>query len=303
MQNWNLKLVVFITGIVLSGSAVIARAQITQGPPPAPPTFFQLAELQATPNFFADFGYSGAVSFDGSTLVVGAPYDLIPGRDAQGSAYVFARQGNSWVRVAQLFASDGALGEYSEPPRQSASLAIRFLGYSLTLGDMYRELEFLDMANPQHLAIDSYLEELTELLAKRIEIERRAARVEKAVRAMIDLLDGEPEYESYMERFDDVTRPTGLTSAIRAILQAAGSEGLTPVEVRDYVKTMLIGHSNPLASVHTILKRLAKTDSVEKTTKGGQPAYKWVSTAELVVRDLQIGAVQADVSSGTHVVA
>jgi hypothetical protein len=144
------------------------------------------------------------------------------------------------------------------------------------------------MADPQNSAIDAYLQELVELEAKRAEIGRRSARVEKAVRAMIDLLDGEPEYEPYMERLDDVLRPAGLTSAIRGILQAAGSEGLTPLEVRGYVKSMLVGHSNPLASVHTILKRLVNTDSFERTTKNGEPAYRWVSSGELMMRDMQL---------------
>jgi hypothetical protein len=148
------------------------------------------------------------------------------------------------------------------------------------------------MANPQNLAIDAYLKELTELAAKRSEIDRRAARIEKAVRAMIDLLDGEPDYESYLERFDDVVRPAGLTSAISGLLQAAGDSGLTPMEVRDHAITMLQGHSNPLASVHTIIKRLMKNNLVEKTTKDGKQAYKWVTFGDRMVRDIQLRAAE-----------
>ena len=145
------------------------------------------------------------------------------------------------------------------------------------------------MANPQHLAIDAYLQELRDLAEKRVEINRRTERVEKAVRAMIDLLDGEPEYESYLERLDDVVRPAGLTSAITALLQAAGDFGLTPVEIRDQIGSLLSGHSNPTASVHTIIKRLVKTGNFEPVEKNGKPAYRWIrpmSPGEMHVQDL-----------------
>lgn len=52
------------------------------------------------------FGFSVAVS--GSTVVVGARNDTIGGNFIQGSAYVFNRQGGSWVETQKLTASDGA---------------------------------------------------------------------------------------------------------------------------------------------------------------------------------------------------
>ena len=55
------------------------------------------------------FGVS--VAFSGSTIVVGAPFDSIGFNNNQGSAYVFNRQGGSWVETQKLTASDGAGGE------------------------------------------------------------------------------------------------------------------------------------------------------------------------------------------------
>ena len=52
------------------------------------------------------FGFSVAIS--GSTIVVGAWLDDIGGNPDQGSAYVFNRQGGSWVETLKLTASDGA---------------------------------------------------------------------------------------------------------------------------------------------------------------------------------------------------
>ena len=55
------------------------------------------------------FGYSVAVS--GSTIVVSARADTIGGNFDQGSAFVFNRQGGSWVETQQLIASDGEVGD------------------------------------------------------------------------------------------------------------------------------------------------------------------------------------------------
>ncbi len=52
------------------------------------------------------FGFS--VALNGSTIVVGAPFDNISGNLAQGSAYIFNRQGGSWTETQKLTASDGA---------------------------------------------------------------------------------------------------------------------------------------------------------------------------------------------------
>ena len=58
---------------------------------------------------FDQFGRSIAVS--GATIVVGAVFDAVDGNTFQGSAYVFSRQGGSWVEEQKLTASDGAEGD------------------------------------------------------------------------------------------------------------------------------------------------------------------------------------------------
>jgi uncharacterized protein (DUF2345 family) len=71
------------------------------------------ARLTASDGAAGDqFGASVAIS--GDTVVVGAYYDDIGGKDNQGSAYVFVRPGGGWVdmtETARLTASDGAAGD------------------------------------------------------------------------------------------------------------------------------------------------------------------------------------------------
>jgi len=59
---------------------------------------------------FILFGLSVALS--GSTIVVGSPRATIGGNLAQGSVYVFNRQGGGWTETRKLTASDGMLGDF-----------------------------------------------------------------------------------------------------------------------------------------------------------------------------------------------
>lgn len=57
------------------------------------------------------FGYSIAMSADGSTVAVGAVYATVDGNKAQGSASVFARSGGKWALQKTLTAADGTAGD------------------------------------------------------------------------------------------------------------------------------------------------------------------------------------------------
>ena len=75
----------------------------------APPWTFEqkFTADNAGPNTY--FGTSVAV--EGDTVVVGADSATVGTNTYQGAAYVFQRQGNSWVQVQELTASDGAAGD------------------------------------------------------------------------------------------------------------------------------------------------------------------------------------------------
>jgi FG-GAP repeat protein len=68
-------------------------------------TWAQSAELSAAAGAeYDNFGYSVALSSDGSTAMVGAPGSS----DLTGAVYVFADKGATWKQSAQLSSSDGA---------------------------------------------------------------------------------------------------------------------------------------------------------------------------------------------------
>ncbi len=58
-----------------------------------------------------EFGYSLAISADGSTALIGAKGGDVGANTNQGAAYVFTRSGSAWSQQALLLAADGAGGD------------------------------------------------------------------------------------------------------------------------------------------------------------------------------------------------
>lgn len=54
-----------------------------------------------------EFGSAVAISGDGSTAVIGAPFDEDPNGENAGAAYVFERGGNAWRQRTKLLPDDG----------------------------------------------------------------------------------------------------------------------------------------------------------------------------------------------------
>ena len=66
------------------------------------------------------------------------------------------------------------------------------------------------------------------------------------------------------------TAPSGLTDAVRKIL-AEADEPLAASEIRDRLSTMgfdMKSYSNPLATIHTILRRLTESDEAHVQKPG-----------------------------------
>ena len=75
------------------------------------PTFVEQQKLTASDGAAGDFFGGHSVAISGATIVVGAFWDDIGGNVDQGSAYVFERQGGSFVEQQKLTASDGAASD------------------------------------------------------------------------------------------------------------------------------------------------------------------------------------------------
>ena len=69
------------------------------------------AELTASDRAEGDaFGSSVAITKDGSTVVVGAPFKTVAGKIKAGAAYVFTRSGTTWAQAAELTGNPSGRG-------------------------------------------------------------------------------------------------------------------------------------------------------------------------------------------------
>jgi hypothetical protein len=141
-------------------------------------------------------------------------------------------------------------------------------------------------------ALDDYVAQLRSAIAERSKLSQRIKRIEGAARGILATTEDEGEISTYQGLLDEVIEPTGFTDAIRKVLQSAEGTALTPMEIRDLLPKVgfpLSGYSNPLASVHTILKRLAKSEpiyNVEAVIKDGKPAYRASNFGERMMREI-----------------
>ena len=92
-------------------------------------SYLQTQKILSSDGAASDFfGYSVAVSEDGSTIVIGAFYD-----DGKGSAYIFTKQSEgSYLETQKLAASDGAAND-----RFGQSVAISGDGSTIVVGAHY----------------------------------------------------------------------------------------------------------------------------------------------------------------------
>jgi hypothetical protein len=130
------------------------------------------------------------------------------------------------------------------------------------------------------------MEERQRWLNQRDEAIREISRLSELIRATMNMIPAEQiaRYEPIFERLEN--RPMGLSMAIRSCFttEAAADKWLTPVEIRDALKRMGFPFenykANPLASIHTTLKRMVPAEMDVKTLKDGQRVYRLKSAGQ-----------------------
>jgi hypothetical protein len=106
-------------------------------------------------------------------------------------------------------------------------------------------------------ALEAAVREYEALIAQHAELEARIAQLRHSIAALVKLCGYEP------------TVPLGLTEACRLVLRNAEAP-LTPLEIRDRLKTIgvdLDKYSNPLASIHTVLKRMRDSGAAKESDR------------------------------------
>jgi hypothetical protein len=113
-------------------------------------------------------------------------------------------------------------------------------------------------------ALDAAVREYEHLTAQRASLDARISQLQHSIAALTKLCGFEP------------TVPLGLTDACRLVLRNSPAP-LTALEVRDRLISIgldLTRYSNPLASIHTVLRRLHDSgEVVERDRDDDRRAY------------------------------
>lgn len=121
-------------------------------------------------------------------------------------------------------------------------------------------------------------EEYAKLLEERQNLDLELSKKKQFIRATINMLPDNKDQECFKFLLDGFMEELGLTDAIRKVLRSNPKNYFTATEVRDKLREAKFDFSsykaNPLASVHSILKRL-KPDEVEATEIDGVAAWRW----------------------------
>jgi hypothetical protein len=147
-----------------------------------------------------------------------------------------------------------------------------------------------------------------ETLALQAQIEDRdkqAAALTQTMKALAPLIGEQPPPDVQIAP-DAETPSGGMTDCVRAILKKA-VEPLTASEIRESLEVFgfdMKSYSNPLATIHTVLRRLGESGEVETThemlsaKKFTIPISKHVAVEKIVGSGFRIGKMQGFIGKG-----
>jgi hypothetical protein len=135
--------------------------------------------------------------------------------------------------------------------------------------------EALNKAKEQ---LATLLARLDTLDAEREVIVNEVVQLEQAIKSLSPLTSDRPADNINAVLIENVPELT-LADACREVLKK-NDRYMTPIEIRDTLAASgfeLNNHTNPLASIHGVLKRIAGSGDAEKHEKNGVTMYKWNS--------------------------
>jgi len=123
-----------------------------------------------------------------------------------------------------------------------------------------------------------YSAALHKLLDQRDKLNRKIEHTAELISANANFLPDGERAAQLQKLAEMVAGPPGFTDSIRNVLRNVPSQALTAKQVRDLLRGAgfdLSSYTNPLASIHTILKRLAERGEVEVSKSNGEVHYRW----------------------------
>jgi hypothetical protein len=148
-----------------------------------------------------------------------------------------------------------------------------------------KENEYIRLLNKTKNTLGHLRSQRRRLQAQLQEVDRRIENVEKGMEGLARLADEEELAGLPIGVVQPLVKYKSFTDAIAYTLKTSPLSRFAPTQVRD--RLMELGYdlskykSDPVASIHTILKRLVKSGRVRtERNEIGKLAYRWISEEE-----------------------
>lgn len=119
---------------------------------------------------------------------------------------------------------------------------------------------------------------LKKLVADRNKINLEIDRVADLITAHANFLPAADRSAELQKVEGLLAAPPGFTDSVRGVLRNNPGYSANATGVRDMLIRSgynLSAYTNPMASIHTILKRLAERGEVDTSVSGGELYYRW----------------------------
>jgi hypothetical protein len=148
---------------------------------------------------------------------------------------------------------------------------------------LFRHDNILSMdARRSRKIVTLYSIALRKLLDQRDKLNQKIEHTAELISANANFLPEEERAAQLQRLAEMVAGPPGFTDSVRNVLRNIPSEAVTARKVRDLLRGAgfdLSSYTNPLASIHTILKRLTEREEVVAGESNGEVHYRWNATA------------------------
>jgi len=150
-----------------------------------------------------------------------------------------------------------------------------------------------DMAKRDyHRMLYDAKQNLAQLLVQRQELDKEIARMHAIVTNLQNLC-ADQDQRNFWRSADRVVKAdlkVGITEAVRVILQE-NFFPMTAVDLKKQIEARKLNiqrYTNPLAVIHTVLKRLVQNGDVRVVAPiNGLKAYQWISSTDKALSELE----------------
>ena len=133
----------------------------------------------------------------------------------------------------------------------------------------------MDAFQPYRQQIGAALRQLLELANRKKEIEQQMSKLRNLIVANANMLP-DSERAVFIKQAED-SISAGFTATIRELFRT-NPKGLSPTILRDKLIESgfdLNSQSNPLASIHSVIRRLLENEEIERYGAADLGIYRW----------------------------